>query len=395
MSRRPLARVVRFGARHLLLLNVVLCAAVWIPYGSLRLYGNGPEYWQRTQDVWLTGANAAVFDVKPGLENVLLPGLATILRHGVEAAGLRFSAGMFVAITIVPYVAFIYGLSVVLARRREYGPVLAVATPVMLYTSGLVPYMTNWGGYVDGMTYLLLLPLVVWPRSLPVYLLTVVLQCLNHYLGVVAIMMWTVVWYGWDMLEHASRKESLRQVRAWLAPVASRVAIGVIVLLGFHLAWRAAYPEGAAVRAAIVAAKWTSPAALVDEVFGPFPMTIASTFKLGLVPLAGLVVLARDRRVMRAVLVAAPFVLGSVLTLLFVDVTRVLTIVAMPAVFLLLHALRKDATGTASSRRRLRNVFLVSAILNLVVPNFYVNNGQVLVPRSTWVSDLQRVFTPD
>ncbi len=49
--------------------------------------------------------------------------------------------------------------------------------------------MLTWGGYVDGVSYLLVLLAFLWmPTSIPLALLVVALATLNHYLGTIAIL---------------------------------------------------------------------------------------------------------------------------------------------------------------------------------------------------------------
>ena len=74
---------------------------------------------------------------------------------------------------------FIYAVTRHIRRSLKGGPLLAVAAAIGLYTSGMIPYMTSWGGYLDGASYLLMLPVFIWPESLLVYVIAFILQCLN------------------------------------------------------------------------------------------------------------------------------------------------------------------------------------------------------------------------
>ena len=52
----------------------------------------------------------------------------------------------------------------------------------------------------------------------------------------------------------------------------------------------------------------------------------------------------------------------------------------LPALLVTLHAAGSDAMPP-HIRRRLRRWLIAAALLNLVIPNYYVNNGEIIVPR--------------
>ena len=70
------------------------------------------------------------------------------------------------------------------------------------------------------------------------------------------------------------------------------------------------------------------------------------------------------------------------LTFVFVDITRVATMLMMPALLLVLHEAGRRSSLAPANRRRLRRVVIVTGLLGLLIPNYYVNNGDILIPPS-------------
>lgn len=404
-------RILRFWARHLLLFQLLLFAIVWVLYGSLELHGHGRDYWARSTDFWLE-REPERFTRTPGIENVLFPGIAAAVA---SVAGIGFGEREFALLAVVPYPLFVLGVAHLVRRGRADG-VLACASAAALYTSGMIPYMASWGGYVDGLSYLLFLPVLLWPRSLGVYVGAFVLQCLNHYLGAIALLLLAVLWHavrGLDtpieatpgavavggaaaVVNRASQTGSFHA--AGTAPAAaettagnhgrSQTAIRAIVvriiasalILGAFIAfWHAQYPEAAGVRMQIALEKWSDPDAVLREVVGPFPWTLLSALKLTVVPVVVLMLAPLPGRRWRALVLAMPFAAAALLTLVFVDVTRVATMLVLPALLVTI-LVAQDRRTEPATRRRLRRALLVSASLNLLVPNYYVNNGGLHVP---------------
>jgi hypothetical protein len=259
---------------------------------------------------------------------------------------------------------------------------------VALYTSGMIPYMASWGGYVDGMSYLLMLPVLLRPDSLAVYSAAFVLQCLNHYLGALALVMLAFVWHSMKALDAADGR------RYWLRSLAPRAIVSAVVLAGVIGFWSSRYPEASRARQAIAESKWSDPAAVVQEVAGPFPWTLISTLKLAIVPIAALMLAPLPRRPRRAAVLAVPFGIAAALTFVFVDVTRVATMLVLPALLVTIHA-AASAETPAGARRRLRRLIVVTALANLVIPNFYVNNGEIVVPPSHVIRGAIGAFVPE
>lgn len=374
-------RLLRFWSRHLLLLNVVLCAASWLLYGGLELRGYGEEYLARTRDLWLTQGWPSV----PGLEKlVLLPATAAAFSRGWQALGLEFTQTTFIIVAAAPYVLFIYGLTVYL-KGPGGGRLLALAAAVTLYTSGMIPYMTSWGGSVDGLTYLAMLPVFIWPGSLAVFAGSAVLQGLNHYAGLIALILLAFVWHTLRALEH---HDAGAAVRYWLRSFAPRAIVGAAVLLAFIWLWEARYPDAAMVRQQIVAEKWREPGALLREVAGPFPWTLLSTLKLAVIPVVAVMLAPHRRRVLRAAVLAVPFIAAATLTFVFVDVTRMATMMVIPAWLAIIGAIRGDIGLPPVSRRRARRLVVAAALANLLIPNYYVNNGSIHVPASNAIQAL-------
>jgi hypothetical protein len=367
-------RPLRFFGRHLLLLNLLLCAMVWLLYGGFELRGYGEQYLARTGDFWLDNGWPRV----PGLENVLLPGLAALFAAGWTAAGFEFTAGVFIVLAAAPYALFIYGLTAYV-RRRRHGRLLAVGAALSLYTSGMIPYMTSWGGSVDGLTYLALLPVVIWPNSLAIFAVSALLQCLNHYIGLVGLLLFAFVWHTAQALDLAQPRERMRW---WLAAFVPRAAIAGVMLIGFIWFWEARFPEVAGVRQTIVGEKWSRPEALLLEVLGPFPWTWLSPLKLAAVPIVVLMLAPHPRRALRAAALAVPLVAAVAMTFVFVDITRIATILVIGSWFVMLRAAAGDLDMPHRWRRRLRRTLLATAVLNLFIPNYYVNNGEIHVPPS-------------
>ena len=369
-------RAVRVFSRHVLPCSAVLCAAVWLLYGDLSLQGYGREYFARANDFWLRNGWPAI----PGIENVLLPGLAAGFASVWTAAGFAFTDRTFIVLAALPYAVFIYGLTVFAARMRGGGPVLAITVALTLYTSGLVPYMTTWGGSVDGLLYLALLPVVIWPNSLAVFLVAAVVQCLNHYAGVITLVLFAFVWHSLHALGRPSRREAFA---CWTAAFVPRAMLAGALLWAFMWFWETRYPEAAILRQAAAAENWATvprAARVIQEVLGPFPWTLLSTLKLGLVPVVALMGAPwRDPR-LAALVLAVPLAAAGVLTFVFTDVTRMALVFIIPAWLVTLHAAAGAFDLPAAWRRRFRRLALTMALLNVLVPNYYVNNGTVIVP---------------
>lgn len=368
-------RWLRFWSRHLLLLNVTLLALVWVLYGELALRGHGYSYAARARDFWLV-RNPGQFDSSPGVENVLLPGLAAALYSASRAAGWELTDNAFLVLAAIPYPLFIYAVTRHISRSLSGGPLLAVGAAIGMYTSGMIPYMTSWGGYLDGASYLLMLPVFIWPESLLAYVIAFILQCLNHYLGALALVLFAFVWHSMRALE---RRDGGGAAKYWVDSFGSRFALSAVVLGAFISFWEGIYPEAAHVRQELALERWKDPAAVLHEVLGWFPWTILSTLKLGVVPIAVLMTSNLPRRAWRMLVLGMPFLAATALTLIFVDVTRVATMLVMPALLVTIHAAGSEATPHI--RRRLRRWLLAAALLNLLIPNYYVNNAQIIVPR--------------
>jgi len=373
-------RLLRWWSRHLLTLNLTLCAASWLLYGGLELRGYGEEYLARTRDLWLTQGWPSV----PGLENVLLPATAAAFARGWQALGLEFTQTTFIIVAAVPYVLFIYGLTLYL-KRPGGGRLLALAAAITLYTSGMIPYMTSWGGSVDGLTYLAMLPVFIWPGSLAVFTGSAVLHGLNHYAGLIALVLLAFVWHTLRALDH---HDAGAAVRYWLRSFASRAMVGGGVLIAFIWFWEARYPDAATVRQLIIAEKWAQPGALLLEVAGPFPWTLLSTLKLAVIPVVAVMVAPQRWRALRAAVLAVPFIAAAAFTLVFVDVTRTATMLIIPAWLTMIGALRGDIGLPPVSRRRGRRLVVAAALGNLLIPNYYVNDGSVHVPASNAIHAL-------
>jgi hypothetical protein len=116
-------------------------------------------------------------------------------------------------------------------------------------------------------------------------------------------------------------------------------------------------------------------------VLGPFPWTLLSALKLTTIPIVALMLAPLPHRALRALTLAVPFVAATALTFVFVDITRVTTMLVLPALIVTIHAAGRDHLPV-ETRRRLRRLLVVTASLNLLVPNFYVNNGELHVPPS-------------
>ena len=371
-----LPRSLRFWSRHLLLLNVALLALVWMLYGELTLRGHGYNYAARARDFWLV-RDPGQFDSLPGVENVLLPGLAAALYSAFSAAGWDVTDSAFLVLAAIPYPLFIYAVTRHLSRNARNGPPLAVGAAILLYTSGMIPYMTSWGGYLDGVSYVLMLPVFIRPESLLAYAIAFSLQCLNHYLGALALLMFAFVWHSMRALE---QPDARRAATDCFNSLASRFVLSVVICGAFISFWDSSYPEAAHVRQEFAMERWKDPAAVLNEVLGRFPWTMLSTLKLGLIPVAALMAAKRPVRPLRGLVLGLPFLMAVALTLLFVDVTRVATMLVLPALLVTFHAAGSDATPP-HIRRRLRRWLIAAALLNLMIPNYYVNNGEIIVPR--------------
>ena len=362
-ARTWIQRSVRFWSGHLLLLNAGLCTLVWLLYGNPALYGHGAEYVKLSRDFSPISQQRDLSNEVPGLENVLLPGVAAGARRALMAIGLEYTDTTFVLVASLPYPLFIYGLTRLVQRRSRP---LAMATAIALYTSGMIPYMTSWGGYADGLSYLLLLPVFLWPESLAVYLVTFALQCANHYLGAIMQVLWAFVWYSSRALDEDAG------LTFWLKTFVLRAILSAAILAGVMGFWQAHFPEDAGLRRQLLLQQWQRPRQMLLEVALRFPWTLISTFKLVLLPVLAWIIAARPA--LRRLIYAAPLVAGVALTFAFLDITRVSTMLIMPAFVMAVLAARHDT--------RLRKLVIVTALLNLLIPNFYVNNAIVVVPES-------------
>ena len=162
---RPFPRLIALAVRHPLWLQAMLFGGTWLLYGSLAVYGQGRDYYSRATDFWLT-RDPDRFEAAPGVENILVPAVAAVAARVAGATGLGFTEAIFVALTVAPYPLFILGLTRLVRVWAPGGRVLAAGTAIALYTSGFIPYMASWGGYVDGVSYLLMLPVLLWPASM-------------------------------------------------------------------------------------------------------------------------------------------------------------------------------------------------------------------------------------
>ncbi len=245
-------------------LNVILFASVWVLYGTDAVHGYGEYYFARSNDFWLQGSEAPLLRRSPGSENALVPGMAAIVRSGLERLGLAYGWRQYLVVTIVPYALFVYFVGVAIRRRRGSSGLVPAAAVTALYGSGRVPYMTTWGGYVDGMAYLMLVPMAM----------LALLETSRHRWG-------------------------------------------------------------------------------------------------------------------RTALLVLPALIAGVATTLFVDVTRVGTLLMFPLFWMLVEgATGHDPDVALAQARRLRRVFIVAAAFSLLVPNYYVNNGDVIVPPSPAIRGL-------
>jgi hypothetical protein len=374
-------RCIRFWSRHPVLLNVALFALVWLLYGSLSIRGYASEYWARSNDIWLQG-DTSRFDHAPGIDNVLLPALTAAVGTVSRKAGFPFGTRAFIVCSAIPYALFIYGVGRYVRRREVGSRVLAMAATVALYTTGMIPYMTSWGGYVDGLGYLLMLPVFIWPESLAIYVVTFVLQCLNHYLGALSLLMFAFVWHSLRAMER-SEVDRGAAWKSWAAAFIPRAVLSAGIMAAFMTFWSTTHPVAAGVRQALVVEKWRDPAGMLQEAIGAFPFTLLSALKLAIVPVAALALARVPHRRLRALVIAIPFVAALALNFVFVDITRVTTLVVMPVLLVTILAAGRASTLEPVQRRGLRRLMAVTALLGLLVPNYYVNNGEIRVPPST------------
>ena len=374
MASRPFPRWVRRGARHLFWLQALLFIGVWLLYGSLALHGQGRDYYARATDFWLI-RDPGRFEMAPGVENVLVPAAAAAAASLSGAIGVAFSEPTYAVLTAAPYPVFICAVTLIV-RRWTGGRVLAAATAIALYTCGFIPYMASWGGYVDGASYLLMLPVLAWPESLAVFAATFALQCLNHYLGAVSLIIFAFVWHSMRALEREDGRAY------WMRSFVPKAILGAVILATFLFFWQTQFPEQAAARQNIALEKWSDPEGVLQEVLGSFPWTILSALKLTMAPILALMVAPLPFRRWWMLTLAAPFAAAFALTFVFVDITRVATMLVLPALLVTIHAAASPLTPVAV-RRQVRGWLVVAALLNLLIPNYYVNNGVVHVPPST------------
>ena len=368
----------RFWSRHLLLLNLVLFGLVCLLYGNLRLFAHGRVYAEYARNFRLS--DMSIFHTEPGVEDVLLPAVAAAFRRGWTAIGFEYTDTTFVVLAAIPYALFIYGVTRHVKRSSRGGGALAISAAIALYTSGMIPYMTSWGGYVDGLSYLLMLPLLVWPESLLVYAAAFVLQCANHYLGALAQALFAFVWHSITALDQTRTRAGA--FRYWLASLAPRAILSVAVLAAFMWFWETTHPEAASVRQQIAIQKWQNPQGMLEEVLMRFPWTLLSTLKLAIIPVAALMLAPLPRKTPRMLVLGTPFLSAAALIFVFVDITRIATMLVMPAFLITILAAATNSALPSHIRRPLRRLLIVTALLNLLIPNYYVNDGNIVVPKS-------------
>jgi hypothetical protein len=384
-------RLLRFWSGHLLLLNVALFTLVWLLYGDLTLHGFGEAYAARATDFWLQHGTT-LYRSMPGIENVLLPAIAAAFRFVWVSIGLEYTTTTFLLIAVVPYWLFVWGLTRHIGRRSRGGRLTAVAAAIAIYTSGMVPYMTTWGGYPDGLSYLAMLPVIVRPDSLPLFVVAFVLQCLNHNLGAIALVLLAGIWHTLRAIDMPGNGRDALSYWAWTC--GPRLVISAIILAGFVWFWTTEFPLESRPRWTILAEKWSQPDQTLEEILLRFPWTLLSALKLTVVPVGVFMMLPQARRRLRMLVVSIPFIAASVLTFAFLDITRVATLLIMPSLLVTIHAASAHDIP-AIHRRRLRRLLVGTALLNLLIPNYYVNNAGIHVPVSRAIRDIVSVVASD
>jgi hypothetical protein len=188
------------------------------------------------------------------------------------------------------------------------------------------------------------------------------------------------VWYSVRALDQTETRAGA--FRHWLATFVPRAILSLAVLALFMWFWETYYPEGARIRQQIAMEKWQNPGGALQEVLARFPWTLLSTLKLAVVPVAALMLAALPRKRLRMLALGAPFLSAAALTFVFFDITRVATMLVMPAFLMTTLAAGTNSALPTRVRRPLRRLLIVTALLNLLIPNYYVNNGNIIVPGS-------------
>ena len=342
-----------------------------LPLAVIGLRSHGTLYYLRSTDFWLASHETRVaFSDSPGLENVLLPALGSVVRLLLNGAGLEYHEGHFFVLSIVPYLGCFVVATSVFSRGRTF--TFSVAVAAALWGGGWVPYMLTWGGYVDGASYfLVLVAFLSMPTSIPVTVVATGLATANHYLGTLAIMTVAIAYY----FQQGDR----RYLRI--------MSYGAASLLAAQTAWWLAYPEAAGVRVEILLDKLQAGRALFLEVYGPTPWNLLSPLKLSTVPLLFALVHPRWLSVETRLAIALPLMVGSVAILGFVDVTRTASHFFFVSLLFTLKAMsrsggEKSPTGAG---RAARKIFFWSAIGSALLPVYYVNNGGVIFTDPTAV----------
>lgn len=345
-------------------------------YGTTSLHGHGRAYFARSQDFFLQEpATRRLLERQVGLENVLLPLVGHATREALRLVGLPYTATTFWALSVLPYLAFVV---LFCARfRGGLGFPLTLALCVALFSSGMAPYMLTWGGYVDGLSYLLLLlAYLAIDRSLALAVLVAIAAALNHYLASAGITVMAVSMYV------------IRRDRRYILVAVAAVLAAVVSAFGWQL-W---VGPRSLVRVTQLGSKLRVPSESFIEVYGPTPWNFLSAFKLATVPLAYLawVLFRRSKRALAGFLL--PPLAGAAMIYLWVDVTRIFTFMSMPSLLYTVSVLSGSADHAAAARlrdlvgqpavQRIASLLLGCSLLGLLGPNYLVNNGTVITPLS-------------
>lgn len=259
----------------ILFLNCLLITVNFLLYGNFEIFSLGDNYFIRSVDPFLKfEATRLFFKENLGIENIMLPFLGHLVNKGFILLGLNYTKEVFYIISVLPYFVFIVMFSYVV--RKSIGLVGALAIIFALHSSGIIPYMLSWGGYVDGVSYLiLLLAFLSIKKSYLLTLMWIVIGSLNHCISVLGIFV--------IALSMFIMKPRMKFV--WV------MVSCLVILFIVYFIWTYQFGSEGIVRANNIVEKLGSRSFLTQakEVYGVFPWNFFSPLKLTTIPMSNVI----------------------------------------------------------------------------------------------------------
>lgn len=357
-----------------LLLNCFLLIINFLFYGNIGLFHHGQHYFLRSIDPFLTIETVRpIFVENYGVENVALPFFAHLVNKGLILFGLNYTKDVYYVLSIMPYFVFMVLFSCVV--RKPMGIVGAVALTLAVHSSGITPYMLSWGGYVDGLNYLIIFfAFLAINKSYPVTLLLIVMGALNHYLSVLGILIISL-----SMFIMKPNKKYI-----------GIVLFCLVILCVTNFVWTnlVGAEEARSVHLVETLKSRHAFKAHTKEVYSVFPWNFLSPLKLLTIPLLYLALLLFKKRFFLGFGYILPLALGFIVLLTFNDVTRLLTHFFMISFFMMIAFLSNGMNFNKLNafkmnfrdKKKLFSLIVLCSFIGIFIPNFYVDNGHIIVP---------------